>query len=364
MRGLAEADEPSRSENPSRILRVPRKYFISYIRIIKIFTSMFDLVSIGDATIDTLLQVHDAEVNCTLHKEQCMICFNFADKIPVDKFHSKVAGNAANNAVGSARLGLKTAIYTILGDDGSGEFIKEKLVKEGVSDTFTVFDPKQETNASTVINYKGERTIFVFHAKRTYNLPKKMSTKWIYYTSLGPDHLKLNKQIVSLVKKNKIKLGYNPGTYQLRAGYEKMKEILEVCEIIFVNKEEAAAIVGPQHDMRHYLMSLHSKGPKTVVITDGANGASVFDGKHFFHMGILKTPVIERTGAGDAFATAFIAALFHNQSIAHAMCWATANSSSVIMKYGPQDGLLRKNQVSGFLKKYNHKCPVEELTES
>lgn len=321
---------------------------------------MFDLVSIGDATIDTLLQVHDAEVNCSLHKDRCLICFNYADKIPVDKFHRKVAGNAANNAVGSARLKLKTAFYTILGDDGSGEFIKNRLVKEGVSDNFIIYDPKQDTNASTVINFKSERTIFVFHARRSYKLPKNIKTKWIYYTSIGPDHARLNKEIVSLVKKQKIKLAYNPGTYQLRAGLEKMKDILAVCEVIFVNKEEAMTIVGPQHDMRHYLMAVHAHGPKIVVITDGPNGASVFDGKDFFYLGVLKTPVVERTGAGDAFATGFIAALFHCKSIGHSMCWGTANSSSVIMKYGPQDGLLRAQQMEVFLKKYGHKCPRAE----
>lgn len=321
---------------------------------------MFDLVSIGDATIDTLLQVHDAEVNCSLHKDRCVICFNYADKIPVDKFHRKVAGNAANNAVGSARLGLKTAFYTILGDDGSGEFIKNKLKKEGVAENFIIYDPKKDTNASTVVNFKSERTIFVFHARRSYKLPRNLKTKWIYYTSLGPDHLRLNKQIISCVKKQGVKLGYNPGTYQLRAGFEKMKDVLAACEVIFVNKEEAALIVGPQHDLRHYLIALRAKGPKIAVITDGSNGASVFDGKNFFHLGILKTPVVERTGAGDAFATGFIAALFHGKPIGHAMCWGLANSSSVIMKYGPQDGLLRANQIEPFIKKYGHKCPSAE----
>ncbi|HPV70637.1 MAG TPA: carbohydrate kinase family protein [Candidatus Magasanikbacteria bacterium] len=319
---------------------------------------MYDIISIGDATLDTLLKIHDAEVNCSLHNDRCMICVNYADKIPVDRLDRKVAGNAANNAVGSSRLGMKTAFYTILGNDGTGEFIMEKLKKEKVDLKYTIHDPKKETNSSFVMNYYGERTIFVYHAKRTYSLPKLDKTEWIYYTSLGPNHEKLNGQIINFVKKNKIKLGYNPGTYQLRAGFKQMEELLKVVEVLFVNKEEAARIVGAQHDVRHYLLALHKTGPKIVVITDGTNGSFCFDGEKFWQMDILNTPVVERTGAGDSFATAFIAALHYKKSIPEAMCWGTCNSSSVIMKYGPQDGLLTKTQMIAFHKKYKHVCPV------
>lgn len=319
---------------------------------------MLDMISIGDCTLDNLIQIHDAEVNCSLHPDRCMVCVNYADKIPVDKLHRKVAGNAANNAVGESRLGMKTAIYTILGNDGTGEFIIKTLKKEEVVMDFATLDHKKETNSSFVINYKGERTIFVYHAKRSYNLPKLSTSKWIYYTSLGPDHIKLNSQIAKHVKKHKIKLAYNPGTYQLRAGFKKMEEILKVTHIIFINKEEAATIVGAQHDIRHYLLAVHNTGPKIIVITDGSNGSYCFDGEKFWQMDILNTPVVERTGAGDAFASGFIAALHHKKSIPTAMCWGTCNSSSVIMKYGPQDGLLHYKEMLAFNKKYKRVYPV------
>lgn len=318
---------------------------------------MFDLISIGDCTIDTLLQIHDAEVNCNLHPDRCVICVNFADKIPVDSFHRKVAGNAANNAVGAARLGLKTAIYTILGNDGNGEFIRQTLLKERVSPDFIIHDRKQETNASVVINFKGERTIFVYHAKRSYHLPSQAKTQWAYYTSVAAHHDDLNRQVINWVKKQKVKLAYNPGTFQLRAGSKKMLNVLKVCEIVFVNKEEAARIVGAQYDIRRYLLALRKLGPKIVVITDGKNGSFVFNGQKFWQMGIFNTPNIERTGAGDAFATGFLAALQYGKNIPMAMCWGSANSSAVIMKIGPQDGLLTKRGLEEFHRKNKHKCP-------
>lgn len=316
----------------------------------------FDLISIGDCTIDNIMDVPDAEVNCALHPDRCVLCFSFADKIPVKTFHTTPAGNAANNAVGSARLGLKAGIYTVLGDDGAGEIIKKKLLREKVAPDYIDYDPKLKTNTSVVINYKGERTILVYHAKRQYKLPKLAKCEWLYYTSLGENHEKLNKEIVAYVKKNHVKLGYNPGTFQLRAGVEQMKPVLAVCQVIFVNKEEAGRIVGPQYDIRHLLLALRKLGPKIVVITDGPNGSFSFDGQNFWRMGILDTPVIERTGAGDAFATGVLAALHYKKPLNEAMCWGTVNSSSVIMKYGPQAGLLTRAGVAQFQKKYKHVC--------
>ena len=316
------------------------------------------MISIGDCTLDTLLQIHDAEINCALHHDRCVICVNWTDKIPVDKLHRKVAGNAANNAVGCSRLGLKTAIYTILGNDGVGEYILKTIKKEKIADDYITLDKTKETHSSFVINFKDERTIFVYHAPRKYNLPKLASSEWIYYTSLGPEHLRLNQQIINHVKKHKIKLAYNPGTYQLRAGFKNMQELLKVCQVVFINKEEAARIIGPQHDERHYLMAMHKAGPKIVVITDGSNGSYVFDGEKFWKMGILNTPAIERTGAGDAFASGFISALHHKKTIPDAMCWGSCNSSAVIMKYGPQDGLLHQKEMLAFHKKYKHIHPI------
>src|SRR3990172_12424263 len=99
---------------------------------------MHDIITVGDATIDTFTKIHDAEVRCTSNNEKCELCVSFADKIPVDDIKRLVAGNAANNAIGSTRLGMKAAIYVNVGDDESGERIKKKLEDEGVDASYIV----------------------------------------------------------------------------------------------------------------------------------------------------------------------------------------------------------------------------------
>ncbi len=64
-----------------------------------------------------------------------------------------------------------------------------------------MWDKEHGSNFSAVLDYKGERTILVHHEPRDYNLPNFAPAKWIYYSSVAPQHEKLHMQIPEYVKK-------------------------------------------------------------------------------------------------------------------------------------------------------------------
>jgi len=321
---------------------------------------MFDIISIGDPTIDTIVQISDATIKCQLKREECLLCINYGEKIGVSTLYRKIAGNSCNNAVGSARLGMKTAYYGIVGNDDHGEGTIRYLKKQGVAGTYLTIDKKNPTNASTVIGFNGERTILVYHAPRNYTLPRFTPSRWVYYSSVNAHHLKLNRDIVAYAKKVGAKLCYNPGTFQRIAGKAAMQSVAKHCEIVFVNKREAQDLTGCRvHDIPKLLKEMIKIGMKIAVITDGDNGSYVYDGKHMYGMGVIRVPIVEKTGAGDAYATTLIAMLHENRSIPEAMCLGSSNSASVILKQGPQDGLLTKSELLRFHKKHAHTCAKE-----
>ena len=69
-----------------------------------------------------------------------------------------LGGNAANVAVGLSKLGFNLGLYSLHGDDETGRIIDEKILKEGISPRF-VESQKGRSSYSTIINFKGERTI-------------------------------------------------------------------------------------------------------------------------------------------------------------------------------------------------------------
>ncbi len=302
---------------------------------------MLDLVSIGDATLDTFVKIKEASVLCTLEKEKCMLCLSFANKIPISRLDQKVAGNALNNAVGSARLGLRAALYTILGNDDTGRRVCARMDKEGISRKYVTIQKGGFSNYSVVLNFKGERTILVYHYPRAYILPDIDKPRWIYYTSVWARGAgKLNHQIVAHIKSHHNFLAFNPGTHQINQGLRALSSLLSVTDILFVNKEEAQSIVGDHANFKKLMQALKKHVPGRIVITDGGNGSYTYDGEKCYALPVFPAKVMEKTGAGDAYATGFIAALAHGRKAREAMRWGSANAAGVIEKIGPQDGLL------------------------
>lgn len=320
----------------------------------------YDIITIGDTTTDILLKIDEATVLCGVNKDACELSLRFASKIPVKQMQRIVGvGNAANHAVGTTRLGLKTAIYTVVGNDDCGKEMKKHLKKEKVSVSYIKTDKEQGSNYSTVIDYKGDRTILVYHEKRKYTLPKFSQAGWLYFSSISGNHADFNKQLCDYVKKNKIKLGFNPGTLQMALGIKKIKPVISVCEVLFVNKEEAQSLTSKVDDIKMLLHLLYRLGPKIVVITDGQKGSYSYDGQTMWYTGIFELKVIERTGCGDAYASGFISALHYGKDMAAAMMWGTVNAGSAATRVGSQAGLLNKIALQKFLLKHKSNVPKQ-----
>lgn len=315
---------------------------------------MYDVITIGDTTIDTFIQLNEALVNCTIDHDQCLLCVNYADKIPVEETLWTVAGNSANAAVGLARLGFKTGIYTHVGDDDAGKQVAHQFQKEKVGREYLKVDPGQKTNHSTVLNFRGERTIFVYHIHRDYQLPKLDQTRWIYLSSMAQGSEVIFPALAKYLEKNGTKLVYQPGTFQLRYGAKKSDLLLQQTEILAVNKEEAMLYTGQRHEVtiKNLLLAVMKLGPKMALVTDGPKGAYACDGYEFWFLAAdPRVPRVEATGAGDSFTTGLTAARMQNLPIPEALRWGTLNSQSVIQKIGPQAGLLTKRRMDEALKK-------------
>lgn len=318
--------------------------------------NQLDLLSIGDASMDVFITPTESKTLCQIDTKECFIALSYGDKIPVKNLEFSVGGNAANNAVGTRRMGVKSGIVLTLGDDGIGNQIVETLKKEQVDTTFVIRQPSTTSNYSTVINYSGERTILTYKAPRSYEFPVQLpATAWMYLTSMGESFRPFYNHLVDWLKKTgNVKLAFNPGSRQIRAGLEALKNILETTHIVYVNRKEAEELIGmkdSQNKEKELLKALSGLGPKISIITDGANGSFIFDGQRYIKAGILPVDAYERTGAGDAFGVGCLSALVKGKTFEEALLWGTVNSASVIGFVGPQKGLLKEEEMPEWLER-------------
>ncbi|MEK7090504.1 MAG: carbohydrate kinase family protein, partial [Patescibacteria group bacterium] len=262
----------------------------------------YDFIAIGDTVTDAFIRLKDASVNCDINREKCVICMRFKDKIPYESVTIVPAvGNSANASVAAARLGLKSALVSNIGDDYFGKECLDALTKENVAIDFIKIHKDQKTNYHYVLWYEDDRTILIKHEEFEYQLPDIGNPRWIYFSSLGGNSLEFHKIVEDyLYAHPDIKLAFQPGTFQIKAGLEALKKIYERTEVFFCNKEEAQRILKTdEQDIKKLLNMMRNAGPKIVVITDGVKGAYAFDGNQAWHMPIYPDPKppFERTGA-------------------------------------------------------------------
>lgn len=328
---------------------------------------MFDLISVGDTVIDTYLPVDEAKIIADEGIKYLGLKYGY--KIPVQEAVSVVAGNASNNAVGSSRLGLKTAIYTNVGnkdDDQDDDRIKAKLKREGVDIRYVIETDDLPSNHNIVLTFRGERTILVHHQPFKFELPDLDNSKWVYLTSMAPNYIDTNviPQLINYLERSGARLAYQPGTFQIKLGSKKQSRLLSLVDFFIMNLEEAKHFLGHETtetlQVKKLLLSLSELGPKKVVITDGKEGSCGFDGKNYFKLECFPAKLVEMTGAGDAYATGTVAGLIHGEPLEEAMRWGAANSASVVEQIGPQAGLLTLNDMQESLKK-NKNITAKEI---
>lgn len=327
-----------------------------------------DLVCIGDVVMDAFITLKEAKVEWDKAHEHPRISMSFADKIPYESlFVATAVGNASNVAVGARRLGLDVAMLTSIGKDDYGEKILDWYKKEGVDSKYVKVNRNLPTNYHFVLSYEAERTILIKHQKYTYHQPSELGTgtDWIYFSSIADHTLPFHHKLASYLKKHPdVRMGFNPGTFQLRFGVKEIADVYAHTYALFVNREEAAFILGTKNEDIPFLMKgLHKLGPKVVVITDGPNGAYASDGDDIYFMPPYPDPKkpISRTGAGDAFATGFLSALIYGLPVHEALRWGPIESMHVVQSYGAQTGLLSKRALTTFLKKAPKKYVAKKL---
>lgn len=313
-----------------------------------------DFLAIGDITTDAFIRLIDAQVHCKVDTDACELCVRFADKIPYESFTEVHAvGNSPNASVCVARLGLFAGLVSNLGDDINGDACLETLKKEKVDAKLVTAHKNAKTNYHFVLWYGAERTILVKHETYPYTFPDFAPPRWLYLSSIGNGTEKYHDEIAAYLAKNpEVKFAFQPGTFQIALGTEKLCSLYARAEVLVCNKEEAQRVLmGDFAGFAEALSGLHALGPKLVCITDGPAGAYFSDGVNNYFMPPYPNPKppVERTGAGDAFAATFVSMLALGKTSLEALRLAPINSAYVVQDIGAQRGLLSREALEQYL---------------
>jgi ribokinase len=306
---------------------------------------MYDIITLGSATIDVFAETDKKYVHGKNY------CFPVGSKLLVEHLETHTGGGGTNTAVSFSKLGLKVAYIGKIGVEANAVRIVHTLKQEGV-DTSLICHKQGKTGYSFIIdavNY--DRTIFAYKGTNDQLSPEwidgikpKLKTKWFYFSAMMGQSFKSAEKLALFAKQNNIKIAFNPSGYLAKKGPRFLKTILCNTTVLVFNKEEAQLLTGKK-SLNEMFKSCYNYGPKYVVITDGSKGSYASDGNTIYHVQPHKVKIVETTGAGDSFASTFVACLYKGKDMMFALKAATLNAESVIQHYGAKHKLLNWNEL-------------------
>jgi ribokinase len=315
---------------------------------------MYDVITVGSATIDVFARTEFNKLIRMKHKD--FIAYPLGSKMLIEELNITVGGSGTNAAVALSRLGYKVAFIGKIGSGHNSARVIENLKKEDVDTSFIVRAKKHRTGYSIILDSeKHDRTILAFKGSNNDLRPdevklEKLKTKWFYFSSMVDQSFKTLEKLAAYAKKNSIKVAFNTSPYLARKGPSYLKNVLNATEILVLNKEEAALMVGGG-SLETMLKKLQSLGPKIVSITDGENGSYTLCDGVMYTGDPAHVKIVETTGAGDAFAATLLSEIIRKDDVELAVKLATTNAGSVIQHHGAKVNLLTYKQALIAMKK-------------
>lgn len=324
---------------------------------------MFDVITIGSITRDAFFDVPKFQTipwNKTPTGKGFLL--PLGEKLEVGDVYFTSGGNSANASITFARSGFNVACVGKIGNDAGGREIRRRLGEENVNTRALKETSRLGTAYSVLLLKNGERAILGYHGASGLFGPedidfKRLKARW-WYVSLSGDSYKMFESIAGNAKRFGTALAFNPSGYHLRRDKKGILNLLGNISLLVLNEEEAALLTGvPFSREREVFRKLDKLTPGILAVTNGDEGVTISDGSHVYRTGTFRErKLIDRTGAGDAFGSGFVAALLHSgitrknihtvsrSQIADAIRFASANATSVVEHLGATEGILRTKE--------------------
>ena len=275
----------------------------------------------------------------------------------ITSFAKSVGGCPTNIAIGSARLGLKAAVVTRVGDEQMGRFIREQLAREGVVTEGVVTDPERLT-ALVLLSVENDRSFpLIFYRDNCADMalceddidPAFIaSARAVLVTgthfsraSAAAAQMKAIRIAREHGRKVVFDIDYRPNLWGL-AGHAagdaryipsadvsaRLKPVLSACDLI-VGTEEEILIAAGESDLLAALRGIRALSAATIVLKRGPMGCVVYDGP----VTALEGGVVGRgfpievynvLGAGDAFMSGFLRGWLAGEPHETSATWANA----------------------------------------
>lgn len=251
-----------------------------------------------------------ADLNVDLILTNAVPVFGQQEK-RIDRYYLELGGSCCIFACQAAKLGLKTAVVGVVGDDFFGDFVLKRLQECGVATGEVEKRAGLRTAASFILCQGEDRAILTDTQSLTVMPPERLSSALLAKTShlhIGSYFLLSNlrpyfNKIAQIAKKMGITVSLDTN-WDPDDTWEGVMELLPFCDIFFPNENEILAVTGAGN-LEEAVGQVAEVVP-LVVVKLGARGALARAGDRQWQVPSFTVKVVDSVGAGDSFAAGFL----------------------------------------------------------
>jgi ribokinase len=271
-------------------------------------------------------------------------------------FKTFPGGKGANQAVAAARLGARVTLVGCVGSDAFGREMRDMLSSEGIDNSHVRVHPDLATGVALIqVDDQGQNSIAVasganFQLTRG-DVERAIQSIDDFDVLVMP--LETPMETVHIAAQMASQRGsrvlLNPAPAQVLD-----RSLLELVDVLLPNEYEAAVMTGLQPlksdaHTRSAAEKLLAFGAKSLIITRGSQGATLFEQDTESNISAFPVHVVDTTAAGDCFVGALAVALCDGRPLASAAEFASAAAAISVTREGAQPSLPRREEVTEFM---------------
>lgn len=347
------------------------------------------VITFGGVTRDIFIHYENAQTLEWSSKQEIksFLLLQEGAKVEISSIEYSTGGGATNSATSFKRLGFDVTTIIKVGNDEQGRAILAELQHESINIDVCTTTPIPTGMSYIIPAADGDNIVLAFRGanahieKNEFPFAALNNSNCLYVTSLSGKSSQLLLPVTKYAKEHGVFVANNPGISQLSSGIETLKTSLPYIDVLILNRSEAeqfmnsfSKTIAPDaqkptqitsndnktypkllatpwqcedicFSLMQYFKTVEQLGPKTIVVTDGAEGVYVYNNNIIYYHPSLPVTLINTLGAGDAFGSCFVASLVQKNSIEQAIMRGLLNSISVISHIGAKTGLLTKDEL-------------------
>lgn len=285
---------------------------------------------------------------------------------PADFTGPYPSGDAAIMLNAAAKLGANCAMIGVVGDDGFGRCVTNRLKESGADCSMVRIHPEASTGVAFVCYYSDGSRNFLYHVHHAapgmltpedVDMEKLKGAKWLHVSGFTMSTNQASAEAVYKMVREaspETKVCFDPNIRPEALSVEEIRRlcmpVLERADLILPSKSEAMMFTGAASDDEG-CRKWAAEG-KLIVLKNGEEGSRIYTRDEVVDVPSFPVEEVDPTGAGDTFCGAFLTALIEGKSIRECGRFANAAGAMSVRKQGPMEGAPSRAELEAFLKEH------------